>query len=100
MTADHKTIRRQIIALLSETEMGARDLSQSLGIKEREIYDHLNHVQRSVVPLGMRLEVRPSECLKCGFVFRERARFTSPGRCPRCKATYIQKPAFKIYRAK
>ncbi|MGD2268958.1 MAG: transcriptional regulator [Desulfobacterales bacterium] len=100
MTPDRKTIRQQIIALLSGTEMSARNLSQSLGIEEREIYDHLNHVQRSAVALGMRLEIRPSECLKCGFVFRDRARLTPPGRCPRCKGTYLQKPAFKLDRSK
>ncbi len=95
-----KTMRQQIIALLNVREMSARELSQSLGIEEKEVYQHLNHVSRSAVPLGMRLEIRPSECLKCGFVFKERNRFTPPGRCPRCKGTYLQKPAFKIDRSK
>ena len=99
MAAD-KTMRQQIIALLRARQMSARELSQSLGIEEKEVYQHLNHVYRSAVPLGMRLEIRPSECLKCGFVFKNRARFTPPGRCPRCKGTYLQKPAFKIHRSK
>ncbi len=99
MAAD-KTMRQQIIALLRARQMSARELSQSLGIEEKEVYQHLNHVYRSAVPLGMRLEIRPSECLKCGFVFKERNRFTPPGRCPRCKGTYLQKPAFKIDRSK
>ena len=98
MAAD-KTMRQQIIALLRSRQMNARELSQSLGIEEKEVYHHLNHVYRSAVPLGMRLEIRPSECLKCGFVFKARARFTPPGRCPRCRGTYLQKPAFKIIRA-
>ena len=99
MAAD-KTMRQQIIALLRARQMSARELSQSLGIEEKEVYQHLNHVYRSAVPLGMRLEIRPSECLKCGFVFKDRARFTPPGHCPRCKGTYLQKPAFKIDRSK
>jgi predicted Zn-ribbon and HTH transcriptional regulator len=43
----YDTIRRKIAALLSEREMGARDLSAELRIPEREIYDHLEHVRRS-----------------------------------------------------
>ena len=46
------TIRQSIIALLSEQEMDARDLSQELGLKEKEIYEHLVHVERSVAARG------------------------------------------------
>lgn len=95
-----KTIRQQIIALLKDREMSARELSQSLGIEEKEVYQHLNHVYRSATAQGRTLQIRPSECLKCGFIFKERNRFTPPGRCPRCKGTYLQKPAFKICRSK
>jgi hypothetical protein len=95
-----KTMRQQIIALLNVKEMSARELSQSLGIEEKEVYQHLNHVYRSATAQGRTLQIKPSECLKCGFVFKDRARFTPPGRCPRCRGTYLQKPAFKIYRSK
>ena len=96
--AAEKTVRRRILALLRSRQMSARELSQSLGIEEKEVYSHLDHVHRSAVPLGLRLQIRPSQCLKCGFVFKDRARFTPPGRCPRCKGTYLQKPAFRIIR--
>lgn len=99
MTAD-KTIRQQIFILLSDTEMTASDLSQSLGIREKEVYEHLPHVYRSATAQGRTLQIRPSECLKCKFVFKDRARFTTPGRCPHCRGTYLQKPAFRIYRSK
>jgi predicted Zn-ribbon and HTH transcriptional regulator len=95
-----KTIRQQIIMLLNDAEMTALELSQSLRIQEKEVYDHLPHVYRSAVAQGRRLQIRPSECLKCGFVFKDRNRFTPPGRCPRCKGTYLQKPAFKIFQSK
>jgi predicted Zn-ribbon and HTH transcriptional regulator len=93
-----RTIRQQIIDLLSQNEMTATDLSRSLGIEEKEIHQHLPHIFRSAAAQGWTLQILPSECLKCGFVFKDRTRFTPPGRCPHCKSTYIQKPAFKVIR--
>jgi predicted Zn-ribbon and HTH transcriptional regulator len=90
------TIRQQIIAILGETEMSARELSQALGVQEKEIYPHLSHVIRSTSAQGKTLHIRPSQCLKCGYVFKDRIRFTPPGRCPKCKGTYLQKPSFRI----
>ncbi|MBW2092170.1 MAG: ArsR family transcriptional regulator [Deltaproteobacteria bacterium] len=43
-----RSIRQQIINLLSHDEMSARDLSQMLGIKEKEVYEHLSHIALSV----------------------------------------------------
>ena len=91
-----ETIRQQMIALLSEEEMSAIALSQELRIAEKEVYTHLPHIARSVAMQGKKLLIQPSRCLKCGYVFEERKRFTRPGHCPRCKATYIQRPAYRI----
>jgi transcriptional regulator len=91
-----KTIRQQIIDLLSEVEMNAIELSQDLGIREKEVYEQLPHIARSVASQGKKLVVEPSRCLKCGYVFEDRKRYTRPGRCPQCRETHIQKPTFKI----
>lgn len=85
-----------MIDLLTEEEMGVRDLSQALGIKEREVLDHLPHIQRSVKSFHKKIVFTPASCLSCGFVFEDRSRFSRPGRCPRCKATRIDPPMFKI----
>jgi predicted Zn-ribbon and HTH transcriptional regulator len=90
------TIRHQIIDLLSKEDLSAIELSQELGIREREIYDHLPHIARSVAAQGRRLVMEPSRCLKCGYVFEDRKRFTRPSRCPRCKGTYLQRPSYRI----
>jgi len=42
------TIRKQMIELLDNKEMSARDLSQALSIREKEVYTHLSHIARSV----------------------------------------------------
>jgi len=90
------TIRQQIIELLTDAEMDARDLSREVKIKEKEVYGHLAHIARSLAAKGRRLAIRPSECLKCGYVFKDRKRFTPPGRCPRCKQSHLVNPSFKI----
>lgn len=82
--------------LLSEGNCTARDLSQILGVREKEVYAHLVHIARSVVPQRQRLLVIPSKCLSCGYVFDTRKRFTKPGRCPICKSERIQEPRYRI----
>ncbi|MCJ7684771.1 MAG: transcriptional regulator [Desulfobacteraceae bacterium] len=91
-----KTIRQQLIEILSEREMTAIDLSGDVGIGEKEVYEHLPHIARSVALQGKKLVIEPSQCLKCGYVFEGRKRFTRPGRCPQCRETHIQRPKFEI----
>ena len=90
------TIRQQIIELLTDEEMDARDLSREVGIKEKEVYDHLTHIARSLAARGQNLTIRPSECLKCGYVFKNRKRFTRPGRCPKCRESHLTTPVYRI----
>jgi predicted Zn-ribbon and HTH transcriptional regulator len=91
-----QTIRQKIVDLLSRHEMDARELSQELGIREREVYTHLAHVARSVKAEKKKLIVYPSQCLLCGYVFDERKRFTRPGRCPQCKKSHLTRPMFQV----
>ena len=91
-----QTIRQRTIVLLAEKEMSARDLSKALRIREKEVYEHLAHVARSVAGQRGKLIIHPSQCLVCGYVFRDRNRFTCPGRCPRCKNSRIQEPTYTI----
>lgn len=91
-----QTIRQQMTALLSQRVCTAGDISRMLRIQEKEVYDHLSHIARSVVSQGHRLVVTPSECLVCGYVFDKRKRFTRPSRCPRCKGERIQEPRYEV----
>jgi len=90
------TIRQQIIALLSEQEVNALAISQLLSIREKEVYDHLAHIRRSLNKQGKKLVVTPCFCLKCGFRFKDRHRLTPPGRCPRCKESHIGMASYRI----
>lgn len=92
----NQTLRQAMIALLKAEECGVRDISQALHISEKEVGDHLVHIRRSLSASRQTLEIRPAECLACGFVFKDRRRFSRPGRCPRCRQTRISMPWFSI----
>jgi predicted Zn-ribbon and HTH transcriptional regulator len=89
------TIRQAIISLLKEQELSARDLSQVIGIREKEVYEHLTHIARSAAVKG-KLRVVPAACRACGFAFRKRDRLTPPGRCFQCRSESIDPPRFQI----
>jgi predicted Zn-ribbon and HTH transcriptional regulator len=89
------TIRQKMIRLLEQETMSARELSKALSISEKEIIAHLDHAAKSVQP-PKRLIIEPSTCQRCGFVFRNRRRFSSPSRCPECRHEGITRPEFSI----
>jgi transcriptional regulator len=89
------TVRKRIAEILSGRELTARDLSGMLGIKEREVMDHLPHVEKSSGN-GATIIARPAACLGCGFVFKKRRRLTTPGRCPVCRSEQITPPMFAV----
>jgi predicted Zn-ribbon and HTH transcriptional regulator len=91
-----QTIRQQMIEFLSNKEMGASELSKSVGIREKEVYEHLSHIARTVNARRKKLIIIPSCCLECGYVFENRKRFSPPSRCPRCKSEHIQDPTYRI----
>lgn len=91
-----QTIRQEMIRLLGSEELSARELSQTLRIREKEVYEHLRHIRRSVESSGKQLKILPARCLACGYTFESRNRFTSPGKCPRCKNEHIEDPRYKV----
>ena len=91
-----KTIRQDIIALLKAEECSVRDISVSIGIPEKEVYEHLSHISRTVTTQRKKLAVKPFECRHCGYVFKDRKRLSRPSRCPKCKGTYLKGAAYKI----
>ena len=91
------TVRQEMVTLLEENQaLTALDISAEVGIPEKEVYGHLEHIQKSLDKTGRRLHVKPAECLKCGFVFTKRDRLKTPGRCPVCHQEHIQEPVFSI----
>ncbi len=90
------TIRRRIVSLLSVHSGTARQISAELRIPEREVYDHLEHIRKTMHTGTHRLVVQPATCEKCGFVFRKRERLKRPGKCPICRSESITEPLFAV----
>lgn len=94
--AHQQTIRQQIIELLRDSVMSVREMSQEISLPEKEIYEHLNHIHRSISVHGGKLIVAPYQCADCGYVFLDRKKLTKPGRCPKCKKSHIQPAMYHI----
>ena len=92
----HDTLRHTILSLLEESPRTARDLSAEVGIPEKDVPGHLEHIRRTVTKSGRHLVIVPSECRKCGFVFRKREKLTKPGKCPVCRGESIREPRYTI----
>jgi transcriptional regulator len=91
------TVRQQLMRLLTGAQRSASELAGMIGAPEREIEAHLAHVVRSLAKdRTRRFLLEPSRCHDCGFVFRERTRLTTPGRCPACRSEGIAPPRFGI----
>jgi predicted Zn-ribbon and HTH transcriptional regulator len=92
----HETIRREIMDVLEDRLLSAMDISGNVGIPVKEVYDHLEHIRRTLNIKSLRLSVTPAECKKCGFVFKKRGRLKKPGKCPVCRGESIEDPLFSI----
>jgi predicted Zn-ribbon and HTH transcriptional regulator len=92
--ARNMTVRQAIRDVLLDDSLTALEISERVGVREREVTDHLEHLQRSLARGEGRLVVDPALCLQCGFAFRKRERLSRPGRCPRCGGGRIQPPRF------
>ena len=91
-----ETVRQKIVSLLEGGRLTALELSLECGIPERDVFDHLGHIQKSIGRSGQSLVVTPAACRRCHFVFRKRERLKKPGRCPVCRSETIRDPVFSI----
>jgi len=87
------TVRQKIIEILKVKPVDALHLSRAIGVTQRVIESHLEHVEKSV---GKSFEIVPAICRDCDFKFKNRTRTTKPTRCPKCKGEDIIPPLFFI----
>lgn len=87
----NETIREELLRWLEGRELTVGELSKVVGKSEKEIYDHLEQLQKS----GL-LVIIPAECGKCDYIFESREKVKKPSKCPKCKSTYIKQPLFTV----
>lgn len=90
------TIREDIIELLLQKELDAREISGQVGVSEKDVTEHLNHISRSLANRGLKLIITPAQCYACGYTFKDRSRPKKPGKCPKCRSEHIDPPRFSI----
>lgn len=90
------TVRQKIAELLREKELTAQEISKQASVAERDVAEHLRHLEHTLTQSGERLRVLSPHCVKCGFVFAERDKHGRPSRCPRCKSERLSKARFTV----
>ena len=91
-----QTVRHRILAALETGPLSGRDISGLVGIPEKEVYEHLEHIRTSLHRTGKQFHVRPAECAHCGFLFEKRERLRKPGKCPVCRKGPLHAPLFSV----
>ncbi|HKI51853.1 MAG TPA: transcriptional regulator [Geothermobacteraceae bacterium] len=91
-----ETLRQRIVELLRISHLTSRELSAAVGVREKAVAGHLEHIRKSLHSAEEQLEIEPATCRKCGFAFTKRERLDRPGRCPICKGESIAEPRFAI----
>lgn len=91
-----RSLRQQIIDLLSEQELNDLEISHAVSIREKEVPGHLEHIIRTLDKGGKKLHITPYTCLSCDYRFTDRKRLQRPGRCPRCQGSHIRMATYRI----
>ena len=91
-----ETIRDAIARELRGGWLSARQLSSLVGISEKAVPGHLEHLRKSASGAGESFELEPAICTKCDYEFEERERLSKPSRCPQCKGQRLEPPRFRI----
>jgi hypothetical protein len=58
-----RSLRQQIIDILTKDEMNAMEISQTVGMSEKEVHLNLEHIIRTLGKEGKRLLISPYVCL-------------------------------------
>jgi hypothetical protein len=95
----YETLRRRMTAILKEGPLSGKEMSNQLRIPERDVYEHLEHIRKTMNKGDYRLVVVPARCNRCGFVFRKRGRLKPPGKCPMCRSESLEEPVFSVEKA-
>ena len=87
--------RKDLIDLLLERPMSVVELARLFDQSPRAVDEDLRHLFKSLKATRYRAVVDAAVCRKCGFVF-ERDKLRKPGKCPRCRGTWINEPHVAI----
>ncbi|HMR79971.1 MAG TPA: transcriptional regulator [Polyangiaceae bacterium] len=87
-----ETDRAAIRGVIAGKSLDAREISGLIGIPERQVVEHLEHLAKG----REKLKIEPARCRACEFSFGKRSRTSRPSRCPKCKSERIAAPRFSL----
>ena len=87
--------RRGLIDTLKARPISLYELALLLDKRPRDLEDDLQHLFRSLRKDPLCPVIKPASCRKCGFVFDDH-KLHKPGKCPRCKGTWISDPLISL----
>jgi predicted Zn-ribbon and HTH transcriptional regulator len=91
-----ETIRKSIVDLIEVQSLSAKEISGTVRISEKEVYEHLKHIQKTISQKNRKVKITAPRCKQCGFEFKKRERLKKPGKCPICKSETIKEASFFI----
>lgn len=87
--------RKDLIDMLRVRPITLYELSLLLDTEPRDLEDDLQHLFRSLRGNPLCAVIEPARCRKCGFTFHS-DKLHKPGKCPRCKGTWISEPLIAL----
>ena len=87
--------RKELMGMLLGEPASLHELALLLEMRPKALEDDLRHLLRSLKHMPYRAIITPARCRKCGFVFHK-DKLHRPGKCPRCKGTWITEPLISI----
>lgn len=87
--------RKDLIDILLNHPQSVHDLSATMEEPIKDMVLDLRHLQKSLRHSPFELEITPAKCKHCGFGFR-RDHISKPGKCPKCRGTWIDPPLVGI----
>ena len=96
--ADAMTRRQRLADILDVEARSVEALATEFRTTPRDVEDDLRSLERTLRRDGRRIVVEPARCRRCHFVFHDRAdrRYTTPSKCPKCRANQIEPALLRI----
>ncbi|HEX7860060.1 MAG TPA: transcriptional regulator [Verrucomicrobiae bacterium] len=89
--------RKDLIPMLLEHPMTVTEIARFADQTGKDTVEDLEHLLQSLKHTEYKPVVEVAECKKCGFQFGD-DKLRKPGKCPKCKGSWITEPRIKLVR--
>lgn len=87
--------RKALLEMLLDNPMTLSQIAELVEQSPKEVEADINHLLKSLRHTPYRAVHVAARCRSCGFVFHQE-KLHKPGKCPRCKSTWISEPQIGI----